>query len=154
MPKYFSPLGKQPDLISGFVRFRVPAGQASVGPPLGPVLGARGIKAMDFCKIFNEKTKMYTPGIPMRIDMKIYKDRSYRYEIKSPDLSWFFKRCTGSSKFHIGKDIECNGVITMRHIYEIAKLKENEPHYMQYSLQAICKNMLSRARAYKLKVIP
>ncbi len=33
MPVFFSPIGKQPDLITGFIRLRVPAGQATVGPP-------------------------------------------------------------------------------------------------------------------------
>lgn len=28
----------------------VPAGKATPSPPVGPALGARGVKAMDFCK--------------------------------------------------------------------------------------------------------
>lgn len=34
-------------------RLVVPAGKATASPPIGPALGARGVKSMDFCKEFN-----------------------------------------------------------------------------------------------------
>lgn len=33
------------------VKLIVPAGKASAQPPVGPALGARGVKAMDFAKV-------------------------------------------------------------------------------------------------------
>jgi large subunit ribosomal protein L11 len=36
-------------------RLVVGAGKATASPPIGPALGARGVKAMDFCKEFNGK---------------------------------------------------------------------------------------------------
>lgn len=33
------------------VKLVVGAGQASPSPPVGPALGSKGIKSMDFCKV-------------------------------------------------------------------------------------------------------
>jgi len=38
----------QNDLI---VKLIVGAGQASPSPPVGPALGSKGVKSMDFCKV-------------------------------------------------------------------------------------------------------
>jgi large subunit ribosomal protein L11 len=35
------------------VKIIVGAGQASPSPPVGPALGSKGIKSMDFCKVGN-----------------------------------------------------------------------------------------------------
>jgi hypothetical protein len=40
--------GPQVDQI---VKLLVGAGQASPSPPVGPALGSRGVKSMDFCKV-------------------------------------------------------------------------------------------------------
>lgn len=38
----------QKDVI---VKLIVGAGQASPSPPVGPALGSKGVKSMDFCKV-------------------------------------------------------------------------------------------------------
>ena len=43
--------------IEGTLKLQVPAGQATPSPPVGPALGQRGINIMDFCKMFNDKSK-------------------------------------------------------------------------------------------------
>jgi len=46
-----------------FVKLIVGAGQASPSPPVGPALGSKGVKSMDFCKVglrpasINQSTK-------------------------------------------------------------------------------------------------
>jgi len=37
--------------LESVVKLIVGAGQASPGPPVGPALGSKGVKAMDFCKV-------------------------------------------------------------------------------------------------------
>ncbi|KAA1112521.1 hypothetical protein PGTUg99_022857 [Puccinia graminis f. sp. tritici] len=61
----------------------VEAGKASPSPPVGPALGSRGIKAMDFCKLFNAQTSHIEPTIPIRVNMTINaKDKSYKFKTK------------------------------------------------------------------------
>ena len=44
--------------ITGYVKLQIKGGQANPAPPVGPALGQRGINIMEFCKAFNEKTKI------------------------------------------------------------------------------------------------
>lgn len=37
--------------VDQMVKLIVGAGQASPSPPVGPALGSKGIKSMDFCKV-------------------------------------------------------------------------------------------------------
>ena len=37
--------------VDQIVKLIVGAGQASPSPPVGPALGSKGIKSMDFCKV-------------------------------------------------------------------------------------------------------
>lgn len=39
------------------VKIIVGAGQASPSPPVGPALGSKGIKSMDFCKVGGNQGK-------------------------------------------------------------------------------------------------
>ena len=38
------------------VKLIVGAGQASPSPPVGPALGSKGVKSMDFCKVRAERS--------------------------------------------------------------------------------------------------
>jgi large subunit ribosomal protein L11 len=37
--------------VDQIVKLIVGAGQASPSPPVGPALGSKGVKSMDFCKV-------------------------------------------------------------------------------------------------------
>ena len=57
--------------IEGTLKLQVPAGQANPSPPVGPALGQRGINIMDFCKMFNDKSKN---GQPDQLDLLLDKE--------------------------------------------------------------------------------
>ncbi|KAK0937752.1 mitochondrial 54S ribosomal protein YmL19 [Friedmanniomyces endolithicus] len=66
------------------VKLIVGAGQASPSPPVGPALGSKGVKSMDFCKEFNARTATYITGtmIPARVTVR--PDRSFNFELRTP----------------------------------------------------------------------
>ncbi|KAK5115689.1 hypothetical protein LTR62_000778 [Meristemomyces frigidus] len=66
------------------VKLIVGAGQASPSPPVGPALGSKGVKSMDFCKEFNARTANYVTGtmIPARVTVR--PDRSFTFELRTP----------------------------------------------------------------------
>ncbi len=108
------------------VKFICPAGQAAPAPPIGPVLGSRGLKAIDFCKEFNARTAHYTPGIPMQIEMIVQRAaRTFSFDVKSPPTSWLLLRCAGVEKGanQPGKEI-VGKPVSLKHVYEIAKIKQ------------------------------
>ncbi len=49
------------------VRLRVGAGAAKPGPAIGQALGPLGLNMADFCKQFNEKTKLFEKDTPIPV---------------------------------------------------------------------------------------
>ncbi|KAK5117149.1 hypothetical protein LTR85_008917 [Meristemomyces frigidus] len=66
------------------VKLIVGAGQASPSPPVGPALGSKGVKSMDFCKEFNARTANYVPGTPIPARVTVRPDRSFNFELRTP----------------------------------------------------------------------
>jgi len=44
-------MARKPIARDQIVKLIVGAGQASPSPPVGPALGSKGVKSMDFCKV-------------------------------------------------------------------------------------------------------
>ena len=79
------------------VKLALQAGMANPAPPVGTALGPQGIKIMDFCNEFNEKTKdMKGSLIPAIIT--IFEDRSFSFIIKKPPVTDMIKKITGITK--------------------------------------------------------
>ena len=108
------------------VKLKAPAGQASPAPPIGPALGSKGVKAMDFAKEFNARTVKYEPGIPIPCSILINGDKTFTFEIKSPPTSWLIFKAAGIEKGSgFPKSGAPIGKIGVKAIYEIAKIKQS-----------------------------
>lgn len=51
-------------------------------------------------------------------------------------------------------DKEVAGKITLKHVYEIAVIKQQDPTLMFHSLENICKMVLASARTCGIQVVP
>jgi len=105
--------------IKAVVKLALQAGTANPAPPVGTALGPQGIKIMDFCNEFNEKTKdMRGSLIPAIIT--IFEDRSFTFIIKKPPVSDMIKKITGVTKGSATTGREKIGKITQAQIEKIA----------------------------------
>lgn len=112
--------------VHSFIKLQVLAGMANPSPPVGPALGQRGLNIMEFCKLFNSKTKDIEKGLPVPVVIKVFSDKTFTFIIKTPPASVLIKKIigikTGSSK----NNQEKVGTITQEQLKNIAKMKEKD----------------------------
>ena len=56
----------------------------------------------DFCKEVNAATSQFVAGVPIQLTLTAFSDHSYHFDTKSPQTSWFIKRCAGVEKCRWG----------------------------------------------------
>lgn len=49
---------------------------------------------------------------------------------------------------------ETCGTISLKHVYEIAKIKHSETRLSGLSLEGLCKSILSQAKSIGIQVVP
>lgn len=136
------------------VKLIVGAGQAAPAPPVGPALGSKGVKAIDFCKEFNARTANLQPGTPIPCLLTIKADRSFTFETKSPPTAWLLMKAANVPK---GADKPTHnhvGTVSLKHIYEIAKIKKTDERHKEVDLKAICGAVILTATAIGVNVVP
>ncbi|KMQ95157.1 39s ribosomal protein mitochondrial [Lasius niger] len=137
---------------SSKLRVNIPAGLASSAPPLGSQLGQRNINIVNFCKDFNERTANIKEGIPLPCRVKVHSDRTYDLVIHNPPATYFLKQAAGIQKAKMKKG-EVAGKITLKHLYEIAKIKAEDPPQALLSLENVCKMLVGIARTCGIEIV-
>ncbi|ODQ79558.1 hypothetical protein BABINDRAFT_161943 [Babjeviella inositovora NRRL Y-12698] len=137
------------------VKLIVGAGQAAPSPPVGPALGSKGVKAIDFCKEFNARTGNLNPGTPCPVLITIKPDRTFAFELKSPPTGWLLMQAAGikQGSGNAGKMNAPVGEVSVKHIYEIAKIKKTDERHKNLELEGICKSVCGVAQSMGIKVV-
>lgn len=135
------------------VRTNIPSGMAVAGPPLGPMLGQRGLNIAAFCKDFNNRTSYMKEGIPLPCRIKVNSDRTYDLTIHSPATSFLIKQAAGVDRGAMEPGKESCGTITLKHVYEIAKIKSQDPPLALTPLQQICELVIGQAHSCGIEVV-
>jgi large subunit ribosomal protein L11 len=78
------------------IKLNVIAGKANPAPPIGPALGQHGVKIMEFCNQFNERTKDKEGIIPAEIS--IFDDGSFDFVLKTPPAAVLILKEIGKEK--------------------------------------------------------
>ncbi|SCU93104.1 LAFA_0F14708g1_1 [Lachancea sp. 'fantastica'] len=140
------------------VKLIVGAGQAAPSPPVGPALGSKGIKAIDFCKEFNARTASYQPGTPVPVYITIKPDRSFNFEMKSPPTGYLLLKSLGKEKGMGQPNVKTAagtlGELSLKHVYEIAKIKKGDGRHATLDLENIVKSVVGVAKSMGINVVP
>ncbi|KAF9368696.1 hypothetical protein CPB97_004338 [Podila verticillata] len=146
---------KAPAAAASLLRLVVPAGKATPSPPIGPALGQRGVKSMDFCKQFNDRTKNVEVGTPLPVIITVKGDRTFTFVTKSPPTSFFLKRAAGIEKgaTNIGKEHPFVGKVNLKQVYEIAKIKHADDGMGHLSLKGVCSGVIGSAKSMGIEVV-
>lgn len=139
--------------VSATIRLTVPAGAARPAPPVGPALGQYRLNLMAFCKDFNARTQKYKADTPMSVKITAYKDNTFEFTVKTPTVSWYLKKAAGVelASDYPGKIV--SSTLTVKHVYEIAKVKQSDPGCQHLSLEAICKSVMGTARSMGFQIV-
>uniref|UniRef100_A0A9J2PKE0 Large ribosomal subunit protein uL11m n=1 Tax=Ascaris lumbricoides TaxID=6252 RepID=A0A9J2PKE0_ASCLU len=134
------------------LKTNIRAQMATAAPPLGPQLGQRGLNVANFCKEFNKETGHIKPGALLPTRVYIKPDRTYDLEICTPTTSWLLKRAAGIRR---GRQIpgEIAGRLSVKHIYEIAKVKSRDKCLVGVPLQDICRMIIKSCRTMGIEVV-
>jgi large subunit ribosomal protein L11 len=80
-------------------------------------------------------------------------DRSYFMEIFKPPVGFLLKQAAGINRASMEPGHKIGGIITLKHVYEIAKYKSEDLKYAHYSIQQMCVRVISTASRMGIKVV-
>ena len=104
------------------IKLQITAGKANPSPPIGPALGQHGVNIMEFCKQYNAKTADFTGSI-IPVEITVYEDRSFTFELKTSPASVLIKKFAGVPKGSAIPNKTKVGSLTPAQVTEIAIIK-------------------------------
>ncbi len=104
------------------VKLQLPAGEATVAPPVGPSLGQHGVNSVQFCKEYNERTEAQRGSI-VPVEITVFADRSYAFITKTPPTSDLLRKAAGVEKGSGSPRDEFVGDISPSQLRQIAETK-------------------------------
>ncbi len=108
--------------VRAVVKLQIEAGKATTGPPVGPSLAPHGINLMELIKAYNAATASQVGSI-VPVEVTIYEDRSFAFELKTPPASQLLRKASGLEKGGGEAGRETAGSVTRDQIREIAQAK-------------------------------
>ncbi len=131
------------------IKLQIPAGQANPAPPVGPALGQHGLNIMDFCKMFNDKTKEQM-GMIIPVVITVYQDRSFTFITKTPPAAVLLRKAAGIPKGSGEPNRMKVGKVTRAQVQEIAELKA--PDLNANDVEAAMRMVMGTARSMGIEV--
>lgn len=108
--------------LTATVKFHATGGKATAAPPVGTALGKYGLNLGQFVQQFNERTKE-SMGMRVPVVVKVYNDRTFELETKSPHSVDLLKQAAGIVKGSTHVPKEKVGSVTVKQLQDIATAK-------------------------------
>lgn len=96
--------------------------------------------------------------MPCRVTVR--GDRSFTFDIRTPQTSWLLLNVAeappgkkASRKGASSPGHEEVGTVSLKHVYEIAKIKQSELRLSGLSLQGLCRSIIHQARTMGVKIV-
>lgn len=132
------------------LRFLVPAGKATPGPPIGPALGPTGAKTPQVVQKVNEATKKYegmSVNVLVAVDLET---KEFSVEVIPPSVSSLLLKKVNAEKGPATPHTQKMGDVSLSYVKELAsdKLSDMNTH----SLAAAVKSILGTCRSIGITV--
>lgn len=109
---------------------------------------------------FNARTAHITPGTPLPCRVTVRPDRSFHFDVRTPQTSWLLLNAAEVTNVKKGKKKgasspghEVVGTISLKHVYEIAKIKQSESRLSGVSLEGLCRAVISQSKSIGINVV-
>ena len=135
--------------ITGFVKLQIPAGSATMAPPVGPALGQRGVNGMEFCKQFNARTQD-KKGLIIPVVITVFSDKSFTFITKTPPAAVLLIKAAGIEKGSGVPNKNKVGKVTKKQLKEIAEMKM--PDLNVHDVEAAMKLVAGTARSMGITI--
>lgn len=109
---------------------------------------------------FNARTAHMNPGTPIPARVTVRPDRSFSFELRTPNTSWLLLQAAGVQEIKgklkgAGKPgTETVGKVNLKQVYEIARIKQSETRLSGVSLEGMCKSVIAQAKSIGVSVEP
>ncbi len=135
--------------VTGFIKLQIPAGNATMAPPVGPALGQRGVNGMEFCKQFNARTQD-KKGLIIPVVITVFSDKSFTFITKTPPAAILLLRAAGLEKGSGVPNKTKVGKVSKSQLKEIAETKM--PDLNVHDVDAAMKLVAGTARSMGITV--
>lgn len=125
-----------------------------------PLLSTQAVRTDEHHQEFNARTGHINPGTPLPCRVTVRPDRTFHFEVRTPQTSWLLLNAAdapmgkkGRRKGAAKPGHEVAGTVSLKHVYEIAKVKQSELRLSGLSLEGLCKSIIYQARSIGINVV-
>lgn len=136
--------------VTAKIKLQAPGGQATPAPPVGPALGQHGVNIGQFVQQFNERTRELN-GMIVPIEITVYSDRSFTFEVKSPPAAVLLKKMANVAKGSGVPNKEKVGKVTKADIRKISETKIKDLN--AYDLDHADRIIAGTARSMGIEIV-
>ena len=136
--------------VSSIVKIQIPAGKATPAPPIGSVLGPKGINIAGFVKEFNDRTASQA-GFIIPCVITIYEDRSFTFVLKTPPAPVLIRKEAGIEKGSGKPNKDKVAKLTKSQVRKIAEMKM--PDLNASSIESAMSMVAGTARSMGVEVV-
>lgn len=111
--------------LLGSFKLQIPAGQATMAPPVGPAFGQRGLNGMEFVKQFNAKTQK-DGGILTPVLVSFFSDKSFTFIVKSPPAAVLIAKAAKVDRGSAEPNRTKVAKVSRAQLEEIAEMKKSD----------------------------
>ena len=136
--------------VTAKIKLQAPGGQATPAPPVGPALGQHGVNIGQFVQQFNERTKELN-GMIVPIEISVYADRTFTFEVKSPPAAVLLKKAANVAKGSGVPNKEKVGKVTKADVRKISEAKAKDLN--AYDLDHADRIIAGTARSMGIEIV-
>ncbi len=131
-------------------KLMAPGGQATPAPPIGPVLGAKGVNPGQFVQQFNAATAQLRGKVVVCV-VKTYSDRSFEFEVRASPAAVLVKEAAKAEKGSGEPNKTKVGKITRAQVRAIAE--EKKADFNSRTIEAAMRMVEGTARSMGVEVV-